>query len=106
MSVIMTLRTKGDPKKLEEQAAADPAAIGAIAEQAKQAGLIAHRFYGSEDGQIMVLDEWPDPESFQKFFEANRGQIEPMMASIGATGEPEITMWRKLDTHDDVGWDA
>ena len=22
------------------------------------------------------------------------------------TGEPEITFWRKLDTHDEVGWDA
>lgn len=106
MSVIMTLRTKGDPKKLEAQAAADPEAIGAIAEQAKKAGMIAHRFYGSEDGQIMVVDEWPDPGSFQRFFEANRAQIEPLMAGIGATAAPEITFWHKLETRDDVGWDA
>lgn len=106
MSVIMTLRLKGDAKKLEAQAASDPGAIAGIAEQAKNAGLIAHRFYGSDDGQIMVVDEWPDPGSFQKFFEANRGQIEPLMASVGATAEPEITFWRKLQTHDDVGWDA
>ena len=67
---------------------------------------MAHRFYGSEDGQIMVVDEWPDPGSFHKFFEANRAQIEPLMASIGATAEPEITFWRKLETRDDIGWDA
>jgi len=106
MSVIMTLRIKGDANKLEAQAAADPGAIRAIAEHAKTAGLIAHRFYGSEDGQIMVVDEWPDPGSFQKFFEASRAQIEPLMASVGATAEPEITFWRKLETHDDVGWDG
>ena len=35
-----------------------------------------------------------------------RPEIEPMMAAAGVTGEPEITFWRKLDTHDDVGWDA
>src|SRR5438445_8508948 len=105
VSVIMTLRTKGDPKKLEAQASADPDAIRSIAAEAKKAGLIAHRFYGSDDGQIMVVDEWPDPGSFQKFFEANQARIGPMMASAGATGEPEVTFWRKLDTKDDVGWD-
>jgi hypothetical protein len=105
MSVIMTLRSKGDPKKLEAQAASNPDAMRTIAEEAKKAGLIAHRFYGSEDGQIMVVDEWPDPDSFQKFFEANRAQIEPLMAGAGASGEAEVTFWRKLDSKDEVGWD-
>ncbi len=54
----------------------------------------------------MVLDEWPDPESFQRFFEAERATIEPMMAEAGVTGEPEVTFWRKLETRDDVGWGA
>jgi hypothetical protein len=106
MSVIMTFRIQGDPKRLEERAADNPDAMRAIADEAKKAGLIAHRFYGSDDGQIMVCDEWPDPESFQRFFEANRAQIEPMMAEVGATGQPDIVFWHKLDTHDEVGWDA
>ena len=105
MSVIMTLRTQGDPHKLEALVADDPDAIRAIAEEAKKGGLIAHRFYGSDDGQIMVVDEWPDAESFQKFFEANAAQIGPVMAAAGATGDPEVTFWRKLDTRDDVGWE-
>ncbi len=29
-----------------------------------------------------------------------------MMAEIGVTAEPEVTFWRKLETHDDVGWNA
>lgn len=103
MSVIMTLRVKGDPKKLEERAGQNPDGMRGIAERAKDHGLIAHRFYGSDDGQIMVVDEWPDPQSFQTFFEAARAEIEPMMQQV-ATSEPEITFWNKLETHDEVGW--
>lgn len=77
-----------------------------IADRAKEAGLIAHRCYGSEDGQIMVVAEWPDPESFRSFFESARSEIEPMMREVGVTTEPEVTFWRKLETHDDIGWSA
>jgi hypothetical protein len=106
VSVIMTLRARGNPAQLERRAAGNPEGMREITEQAKQHGLIAHRFYGSDDGQIMVVDEWPDPESFQRFFEAMRSEIEPMMAEVGVTEEPEVTFWRKLDTQDDVGWEA
>jgi heme-degrading monooxygenase HmoA len=103
MSVLMTLRVKGDAKLLEKRAAEDPATIRAISDDAKKNGLISHRFYGTDDGQIMVVDEWPDAESFQKFFAANAERIQPMMAEVGATDEPEVTFWRELDTHDKVG---
>lgn len=106
MSVLLTFRAKGDPNELERLAATNPGALQAISAQAKAHGLIAHRFYGSEDGQIMVLDEWPDPQSFQQFFEAMRSEIEPMMAQAGVTSEPDVTFWRKLETQDDVGWGA
>lgn len=102
MSVILTFRVQGDPDKLEQLAHEKPGVLQEIAAAAQAAGLIAHRFYGS-DGQIMVLDEWPDPDSFNRFFESQRAAIEPMMAEV-ATSEPEITFWHKLDTHDDVGW--
>ena len=104
MSVIMTFRVAGDPDELERRAAANPDAMRSIADRAKEHGLIAHRFYGS-NGQILVVDEWPDPESFQRFFEEMRSEIEPMMQEVGATGEPDVTFWRKLETHDDVGWE-
>ena len=103
MSVIMTLRVAGDPDKLEQLAAENADMIRGISERGKAAGVIAHRFYGS-DGQIMVVDEWPDAESFQRFFAAEQESIGPMMEQV-ATGEPEITFWRKLETGDDVGWD-
>lgn len=106
MSVIMTMRVQGDPAELERRAAENPDAMRSISERAKKHGLIAHRFYGTEDGQIMVIDEWPDPESFQSFFGELRSEIEPLMREVGATGEPEVRFWRKLDSHDEVGWDA
>jgi quinol monooxygenase YgiN len=103
VSIIVTFRVAGDPDQLEQLAAENQDVIRGISDRAKAAGLIAHRFYGS-DGQIMVVDEWPDPASFQRFFEQEQSTIEPMMARV-ATGEPEITFWRKLDTHDEVGWE-
>lgn len=106
MSIIMTLRVAGDPNALEEFAAANQDHMRGIADRAKERGLIAHRFHGSEDGQIMVADEWPDTESFQAFFEAERSQIEPIMRAAGVTSDPEITIWRRLEAHDEVGWES
>jgi heme-degrading monooxygenase HmoA len=106
MSVIMTLRAKGDPDALERRAAGNPEAIRAISDRARQHGLIAHRFYGSQDGQIMVVDEWPDQTSFEAFFSEMQSEIEPLMRDIGVTSAPEVTFWRKLESHDEVGWGA
>ena len=103
MSVIMTLRVEGDPGKLERLAGENQDMIRGISARAKENGLIAHRFYGSE-GQIMVVDEWPDAESFHRFFESEQATIGSMMEQV-ATGEPEITFWRKLETGDDLGWE-
>jgi hypothetical protein len=106
MSVLMMLSVRGDPKKLEEYAASHRDSVREIIESAKGRGLIAHRFYGSEDGQIMVIDEWPDPGSFQAFFEENGPRIGPMMEASGVTSEPQPTFWRKLESHDEYGWGA
>jgi hypothetical protein len=104
MSVLMTVSVNGDPKKLEEHAASDPGAMQATLESAKEHGLIAHRFYGSDDGQIMVVDEWPDEQSFLSFFEENSGRIGPMFQAAGVTSEPQPKFWRKLESHDGYGW--
>ena len=106
MSVIMAFVVNGDPKKLEEHAASDPNTAKAILEAAKSHGLIAHRFYGSEDGQIMIVDEWPDEQSFQSFFEENGAKIGPMFQAAGVTAEPQPKFWHKLQTYDEYGWGA
>ena len=104
MSVIMTLRVTGDPKAFEQLAQADSEKLARLIASAKEHGLIAHRFYGSE-GKIMAIDEWPDAESFQAFFSEHESEIGPMMQQV-ATSEPEIVFWTQLDTGDDVGWEG
>jgi quinol monooxygenase YgiN len=106
MSVIVTLHMAADPNKFEEFAGRNSELLRSIAGTAKEHGVIAHRFYGSDNGQIMVIDEWPDPQSFQTFFESERERIQPMMQEIGVQSEPEVTFWRKLESHDEVGWES
>ncbi len=106
MSVIVTLRMNGDPDRLVEIAKQDPDRVKSIGDRAKSYGAIAHRFYANDDGQVMVIDEWPDAQSFQTFFSETSDQVQPLMQDSGVTEEPEISFWHKLDTGDDIGWGA
>ena len=101
MSVIMTLRVNGDASKVEEQAAENPEVMKTIIERAKEHGVISHTFYGN-DKEVLVVDEWPNEESFHAFFKASP-DIGPIMQRAGATSQPEITFYRKLETNDQVG---
>src|SRR5262249_15378211 len=71
--------------------------IVAIGNRAKEAGVIAHRFYGSED-QIMVIDEWPDEQSFQGFFDGVQAQVRPLLEQVGAPVEPPGRFWPRPHT--------
>jgi hypothetical protein len=94
----MTLRVSGDPKGIE---ATDSEVMHTVVARAKENGLISHRFFGSDD-EILVVDEWPDEQSFRTFFD-NSPEIPEMMRRAGVTAEPTIEMWRPLDTDDRVG---
>ncbi len=106
MPVIMALRLKGDPAQFEQYAKDHPE-MAEIKDDAVERGVIAHRFYGSVNGdEVLVVDEWPDPESFQAFFSANEQRIGELTQGAGVTvaGEPEF--WRVLDTPDKHGWEG
>jgi len=105
VSVIMTMVLEGDGEMLEQFAAENPDRIKAIRDHAVEHGLIAHRFYGSE-GRIMVIDEWPDAESFLSFFDHVEAEVGEMMGAVGVTGQPEPKFWHELESHDKYGWDA
>ena len=106
MSVIVTVRIEGDPAKFEEVARENAEAVGRVLEVAKSKGLIAHRWYGA-DGAFMAVDEWPDGESFDTFFNSEEAapDIGTIMQAAGAAGAPEVTVWRKLEVDDEYGWD-
>jgi hypothetical protein len=101
----VTILTKGDPKLVEEYASANAEAMQSITDSAKSHGLIAHRFYGT-DGQVLVIDEWPDGDSFNAFFQENGDRIGPIMQAAGAQGPPDVNVWQKLNTGDDIGWEV
>ncbi len=101
MSVLMTFRAVGDPGELERRAAANPGAMQALIAKAKNHGLVSHRFHGTSDGDIMVLDEWETERGFHEFFEQSP-EIQAMMAEVGVSAPPEVKFWRELETHDRV----
>src|ERR1041385_7710726 len=101
MSVLMVQEVVADPDGLERFAAANTETVQAILEAAKKHGLLAHRFYGSEDGKkVLIVEEWPDRGSFESFAEEQAPQIEPMFEAAGGTEVSEPTYWRELTTFD------
>jgi hypothetical protein len=98
VSVLMTLRVSGDSKGIE---ATPQETFDAVIARAKEHGLIAHRFWGN-GSEILVVDEWPDQESFQKFFESSP-EIPEMMRAAGVASEPAVEFWSPLDVNDRVG---
>jgi Antibiotic biosynthesis monooxygenase len=101
MSVMMGLRMGIDPDRFEEVIQANPDRLQRIAQQARDAGCIHHAFYANEDGgELLVVDEWPDRESFMGFFESSMDEIGPMMTEAGMTERPTPVFWRRLDTPD------
>jgi hypothetical protein len=106
MSVIVTVWAMGDPEKLERVAGENPDRMRKIADQGKEHGVVGHRIYGTDDGQIMAIDEWPDEQSFESFFTQAGPDIQAVLSDAGVTSEPQVRFWRKLDTKDDVGWSA
>jgi hypothetical protein len=99
MSVIMGLRIEVDPERLKQAMDENEQGLMAIVEQSKQRGAIHHAFYAG-DGAVMVVDEWPDEESFLGFFEAQGAEIGQLMSSAGVTSQPQPTFWRLMDTPD------
>src|SRR5580700_9356967 len=100
MSVMMGLRVAADVARFQQVNEDNRERLLEIAGRAKAAGAISHQFYSSVAGdELLVVDEWPDAESFQRFFEAS-GDIREMMAEAGVTTEPQVNFWTKLDTPD------
>ena len=101
MAILVTLKVPADSDKLVQYTKDNPDALTNIVEKAKTYGVISHRFYAS-GGDVMVVDEWPDEDSFQAFFAASSPEIQEAMAAAEASAPPEITFWTKLDTGDEI----
>jgi hypothetical protein len=90
MSVIVIGRMNTDPANIKKLWADRKADFEGVAKAAKAAGALHHR-WGLGDGYILIIDEWPDAESFQTFFSGN-STIPSLMQDGGVSGPPEFTI--------------
>ena len=100
MSSLVIIRMNADRDAFERVAAGNEDTLRSVSEAGKAAGAIHHAFYAGADGSTIVVDEWPDAESFQQFFAAEQERIGPLMAEAGVQGPPEIEFYDKVDTVD------
>ena len=99
MSVFMILRVPADPSTFEQYANSNGETLLRVAADGKAAGATRHAF-AAGDGEVLVIDEWPDAAAFQRFFDS-QPDIPKIMQEAGAKGAPEISIYRKLDTPDE-----
>jgi hypothetical protein len=74
---------------------ANPSIPEEITAYAKSLGQLGHRIL-TEGDDLIVIDEWPDVETFNKFFES-APKMGEFLAGAGIIGEPTILVFDVLD---------
>jgi len=98
MSVLVAVKIQGDTATFRQALQDRADEFVRIAEQAKAAGAIHHRF-GLGDGLVLVVDEWASADQFQAFF--SDPQLQEFIASTGAApGPPDITITEAVPSPD------
>lgn len=96
MSVTVTIHFPvSDVPKAIEGLRSNAKFLEEITESTRGAGMLRHRFV-SGDGELVVIDEWETAEQFQSFFDGNP-KVAEVMASVGMTGPPEISVFGSID---------
>jgi hypothetical protein len=98
MSVIVIGRFKADPNRLEQAFITHKQTLIDVSADGKAKGAIHHQF-GAVDGEVIIVDEWPDEASFQSFF-AGQQDIPKILAEVGVSEPPSFEIYRQLDSPD------
>jgi quinol monooxygenase YgiN len=99
MSVLVTGKFHGDTAKFRQALADRAGEFEKIAEMARTAGGIHHRF-GVGDGFVVIVDEWASTEQFQQFFA--QPDLQAFIGSVGADpAPPEITVSEAISSPDE-----
>ena len=88
MSVIVVGKMQADPSTIQKLWNERETDFKAVQKEAIAAGAIHHR-WGLGDGFVTIIDEWPDPGSFEKFFNTNT-TIPQLMQAGGVQAPPEF----------------
>jgi quinol monooxygenase YgiN len=98
MSVVIIGKFQGDTGKFRQSLTERASEYEKIADMARSAGAIHHRF-GIGDGFVMTVDEWESVEDYQAFF-ANP-DLQAFIGSVGAAPmPPEITVAEAVTSPD------
>jgi heme-degrading monooxygenase HmoA len=97
MSVLVTMKVKGDTDQFKRVLEADTQRIQGLAARARDKGCIHHRF-AAGDGFVMVVDEWETAEAFQSFISSP--EIAEVMGDMGAQGPPEVEIAEAIESPD------
>lgn len=103
MSYMITVKFPAISAATAETVARDQEVerLKGIIEDGQRHGCIHHMFTEDTDGAVMVVDEWPDEATFQRFFEGQK-EIPKVTEAMGGSPDaaPEVTTRRILDTPD------
>jgi len=88
VSVIVIGHMTADPADIERLWKERRADFEGVAERAKAAGAAHHR-WAFGDGRVVIIDEWPDAQSFQSFFDRET-VIGELMQAGNVQGPPEF----------------
>jgi hypothetical protein len=98
MSVLVTVKFPGDTAAFRQALADRPDEFAKIAESARAAGGIHHRF-GLGDGFVLLVDEWETPGHFERFF--GDPSLQAFIGTVGAApAPPEITVTEAIASAD------
>jgi hypothetical protein len=103
MSYMITIKFPAVSAATAEGVARDQEAdrLKRIIEDGQQHGCIHHMFTEDTDGAMLVVDEWPDEATFQRFMQGQQ-EISKVTEAMGGSPDaaPEVTTRRILDTPD------
>jgi hypothetical protein len=98
MSVLVIGKFQGDTAKFGQALTDRAGEFAKIADMAKAAGGVHHRF-GIGDGFVVIVDEWESVEHFQQFF--SNPDLQAFIGSVGAApAPPEITVAEAVSSPD------
>jgi heme-degrading monooxygenase HmoA len=102
MTTVVTVRFQVDPGQFLKTITQDTPRLIAIAEDAKQYGVLSHRFVAG-DNEVLAIDEWQSRAAFDAFFSGpSQRLIEAMMTEAGVTTPPVVAFYESLETPDRV----